>query len=630
VSARRSLDLQRLAGAYRVGELTPSALVDDLLERLESAGEDGVWIARMAPEELRARAAELDALVRTGAGGPLLAIPFAVKDNIDVAGMPTTAGCPAFATVAERSAPVVERLLEAGALLVGKTNLDQFATGLVGTRSPYGTPRNPIDPRLIPGGSSSGSAVAVSAGLVSFALGTDTAGSGRVPAAYTNVVGLKPTQGMVSTRGVVPACRSLDCVSVFALTVADAQAVLAVAEGYDPLDPWSRRRPEAGPGQNRLRFGVPMAGQLDLTGDREAAELYEETAAHLESLGGVRVLVDLTPFREAAELLYGGPWVAERLVPVGDFLTAHPEAVHPVTRAVLEPGWSHTAVDTFRAVHRLAELRRATGPAWEDVDVLLVPSAPAAYTLEEVAADPLATNARLGTYTNFVNLLDLCALAVPAGFRADGAPVGATLIAPAFADHRLAEIGRRIQDLGALPLGATRYTVPAFPADRASTPPAPRETLDLVVVGTHLSGEPQNHQLTDLGGRLTATTRTAPAYRLHALPAGNDDTPRPGLLRASPGGHDGAAIEAEVWTLSPAAFGAFVAAVPPPLTIGTVALADGTERKGFLCEAHATLEAPDITHHGGWRAYRRSASPPAEAAGSPKARCHPPAAHLRN
>lgn len=603
---RRSLDLAALQAAYRTGELTPSALVENLLDRLEAAGDDGVWIARAHPDALRARAAELDAAVREGTAGPLAGIPFAVKDNIDAAGLATTAACPAYAYVPERSAPAVERLEAAGALLVGKANLDQFATGLVGARSPYGTARNPIDARLIPGGSSSGSAVAVSAGLVSFALGTDTAGSGRVPAAFTGIIGLKPTRGLVSTRGVVPACRSLDCVSVFALTVADARAVLEVVARHDPEDPWSRRAP-AGPARppGAPRVGVPAARGLDVAGDAEAARLHGEAAERLQALGAELIEVDLGPFREVGELLYGGPWVAERLATAGDFVNARPDEIHPVTRAVLASGHDHSAVDAFRAVHRLAELRRAIEPVWERVDMLLVPSTPTTFTLEEVAADPLGTNARLGVYTNFVNLLDLCALALPAGRRGDGAPLGATLIAPAFADGLLAEVGEGFQQALGEPLGATGHPLPA------PTGPSPQadqsgagERVELVVVGAHLSGEPLNHQLTDLGGELVAATRTAPAYRLHALPADGGVPPRPALVRTADG--DGTSVEAEVWALSVERFGQLVAAIPPPLAIGTIALRDGTERKGFVCETHALRDAPDISHHGGWRAYLRA------------------------
>ena len=602
----RSLDVARLSAAYASGELTPSALVADLLVRLEAAADHAVWVTRTAPEALRARAAELDALLaadpEAALGLPLFGIPVAIKDNIDVAGLPTTAGCPAYAYEPAESATVVQKLMAAGAMVVGKANLDQFATGLVGTRSPYGVARNAFDPRYVPGGSSSGSAVAVASGLVSLSLGTDTAGSGRVPAAFGNVVGLKPTPGLVSTHGTVPACRSLDCVSVFALTCEDAQRTLRVIEGFDAADAYSRRRPvtaaAAGP-PDAFRFGVLRADQLEFFGDTEAERLHAEAVAHLEALGGTRVEIDYAPFQETAELLYLGPWIAERQAALEPFMSAQPEEVHPVTLKVINGGARFSAADTFRGLHRLEELRRETAAVWETIDVLVVPTTPTIPSVAELEADPFTPNLRMGHYTNFVNFLGLSALALPAGFRADGLPLGITLIGPGFHDEVLAGLGARFQRRIGLPLGATGHELPA--PEPSPSGDREGEAIALAVFGAHLGGEPLHHQLAERGARLMSRTRTAPAYRLHAL-----DDSRPGLVAAA--GGDGMSIETEVWALPAAGFGAFVAGVPAPLVIGTVALEDGTTCKGFLCEEHAAREAPDISEHGGWRAYRAASA----------------------
>ncbi len=591
-----SLDLERLRAAYGSGALRPSTLVAEVLERSARRAEDHVWIELAPRERLLERAAELERLPPGRL--PLYGVPFAIKDNIDLAGCATTAACPAYAYTPEQSAPVVQRLLDAGAIAIGKTNLDQFANGLVGTRSPYGACRNAFDPDYISGGSSSGSAVAVAAGLASFALGTDTAGSGRVPAAFNNVVGLKPSLGLVSTRGVVPACRSLDCVSIVGLTVRDAQAVLAVAQGYDPEDPYSRAAPEAplAPPGGRFRFGVPRAGELEFFGDRDYARLFGEALERLDALGGERVELDYRPFLQAARLLYEGPWVAERWLVVRELLGRKPEAILPATRRVIEKGASFSAADAFAAAYRLQALRREAEAAWAGLDTIVMPTAPTIYTRAEVEADPIALNSRLGTYTNFVNLFDLCALAVPAGFRADGLPFGVTLLAPAFHDRALCALGERLQRSFGLPLGATGASLP-----QAGAGPAPRApqagNVRLVVCGAHMSGLPLNRELLERGARLLRACRTAPQYRLYALEA--FAPPRPGLLRTP----DGAPIEVEVWEMPGAAFGGFVDAIPPPLGIGTIELEDGERARGFLCEHYAVAGAREITALGGWRAY---------------------------
>ena len=600
-----SLDLTRLRAGYLSGALRPRDLVAEVLDRIERRGDDKVWIDRVPRGALEARAAELEA--KSPAELPLYGIPFAIKDNIDLAGRPTTAACPAFAYTPAASAPVVQRLVDAGAIALGKTNLDQFATGLVGTRSPYGAPVNAFDPRYISGGSSSGSAIAVAAGLASFALGTDTAGSGRVPAAFNNLVGLKPTLGLLSTRGVVPACRSLDCVSIFALTVRDAAAVLAAAQGFDREDPYSRAASApAGRVGARFRFGVPRKPELEFFGDREAERLYFAALEKLQALGGERIELDFAPFFEAARLLYEGPWVAERWLVVRELLARNPEALHPVTRRVVEQAPSFSAADAFAAAYRLQALRREAQAAWSKVDVIVTPSTPTIYTLAEVQADPIVLNSRLGIYTNFVNLLDLSGLAVPAGFRGDGLPLGITLLAPAFQDAALAALGERLQRACALPLGATGQLLP--PETRVTAQAARSTNVRLVVCGAHMSGLPLNHELVERGARLVRGCRTAPHYRLYALE--QFAPPRPGMLRGEPG----AAIEVEVWELPAGEVGAFVDRIPAPLGIGTVELEDGDQARGFLCEAYAARGAREITALGSWRAYLAGRAPKAKTA----------------
>jgi allophanate hydrolase len=595
LQANDPIDLHSLGARYRAGSLRPSQLVAGILQRIERRGDDKVWIHRLPAAELEARAAELE---RRGPKGlPLYGIPFAIKDNIDLAGHPTTAACPDFAYVAKANAAVIESLLAAGALPLGKTNLDQFATGLVGVRSPYGVPGNAFDADYIPGGSSSGSAVAVAAGLASFSLGTDTAGSGRVPAAFNNLVGLKPTRGLLSTRGVVPACWSLDCVSILALTAADAAVVLRCARGFDPADPFSRR--EASPARAMPRsfagckFGVPRADQLEFFGNADAPVLFEAMLARLERLGGERVTIDFEPFLETARLLYEGPWVAERYVAIRDFIERRPEALHPVTRDIIGGATRHLAIDAYAAYYRLKALQRKTAPVWDTVDILVAPTAGTIYRIAEVEADPVRLNSNLGRYTNFMNLLDLSAIAVPAGFQRDGLPFGVTLIAPAFADEALCALGAPAQRAAVDKMGATGLALPAAEGGDA----AGGQTIRLAVCGAHMSGLPLNHQLTERGARLARKCHTAPNYRLYALTA--FAPPRPGMLRADAG----AAIEVEVWDVPAAALGSFVDGIPEPLGIGTVTLDDGQQVKGFLCEARATQGARDITSLGSWRQF---------------------------
>jgi allophanate hydrolase len=490
-------------------------------------------------------------------------------------------------------------LEQEGAVLIGKANLDQFATGLNGTRSPYGIPASTFNPDYIAGGSSSGSAVAVAAGLVSFALGTDTAGSGRVPAAFNNIVGLKPTKGLISMRGVVPACRTQDAVSIFALTVADAAKVAMTAIAFDEKDPFARLGApsfaiEVAP--EPLRVGVPN-GPIPFFGDKHYESLYHAAIGRLAALGARIVPLDYAPFAKAAVMLYGGPWVAERLIAVGDLVTRNPQAIHEAVRGILLGAKDKTAVETFQAFYDLAELTREARAEWAKIDILLLPTAGTTYTIAQMLADPVALNTSLGTYTNFVNLMDLAALSVPAGFRPDGIPFGVTLIGPALSDGMLASAGDTLhRSLDRTQLGAT--PVPLSSTPPVTVPTRSGKSVKVAVVGAHLSGQPLNGQLGERNAKLIETARTGPGYRLYAL-AGTSP-PKPGLVfdGIGPG-----AIEVEIWEMDEKGFGSFVALIPAPLGIGTVTLADGRTVKGFLCEGHATRGAEDITAFGGWRAW---------------------------
>ncbi len=590
-----SLDVASLRKRYESGALRPSQAVAGVLERIARRGDDKVWIHLLPQAEIIGAAAKLES--RGPRELPLYGIPFAVKDNIDVAGHPTTAGCPEFSTVAKSSATVVDALVAAGAILIGKTNLDQFATGLVGVRSPYGVPANTFDAAYIPGGSSSGSAVAVAAGLVSFSLGTDTAGSGRVPAAFNNLVGLKPTRGLVSTRGVLPACRSLDCVSIFALTAPDAAAVLRCARGFDAADPFSRadqapRRalPRSFAG---CRIGVPRDEQLEFFGNKETPRLFQSALKKMLEMGAEKVAVDFSPFLETARLLYEGPWVAERYVAIREFIERRPDALHPVTAKIIGGATRQSAIDAFSAYYRLKELQRRVEPAWNAMDILVTPTAGTIYRIAEVEADPVRLNSNLGYYTNFMNLLDLSAIAVPAGFQRDGLPFGVTLAAPAFGDDALLALGDAVQRAAVTTMGATKLPFPQVSFEFQKN----NNSIRVAVCGAHMSGLPLNHQLTERGARLVQKCRTAPVYRLYALT--EFAPPRPGMLRAD----SGAPIDVEVWELPSTSFGGFVDGIPAPLGIGTVTLEDGQQVKGFLCEARATQGARDITGLGGWRQF---------------------------
>jgi allophanate hydrolase len=590
-----------LLAAHRADRTAVADTVARCFAGIRAHGDPALFISLR--EEMDALAEARRLVASDGADKPLFGVPVAVKDNIDVAGLPTTAGCPAFAYMPHKDATVVARLKTAGAIILGKTNLDQFATGLVGVRSPYGVPRNPFRSDLIPGGSSSGSAVAVAAGLVPVAIGTDTAGSGRVPAGLNNIVGLKPSLGLVSNTGVVPACRSLDCVSIFALTIDDAFHVLEAIAGPDVGDPFSRAvelrsLENIPPG---VRIAVPRVADRIFFGDRRAEAAFETALDLIADLGAIVVEIDCAPFLEVAKLLYEGPWLAERSVAVGAFVAEHPTDVHPVTREIISAGAGIAAADAFRGFYRLRELKAHAEDVLRRVDAMMVPTAPAAYTIAEIDKDPIALNSRLGTYTNFANLLDLAGLAVPAAIASDNTPFGVTFLAPAGRDAFLASLGRVFHAKSGLALGATGAPHPPL-APIAATPP-PGE-IAVAVVGAHLSGMPLNGELRALGARFLQKTATAADYRLFALAT---YPPKPGLLRVAEG--QGAAIEVELWALFAENFGHFVAAIPPPLSIGTLRLGDGREVKGFLVEAEAVAAARDISRFGGWRAFIASAVP---------------------
>ncbi|GGI32521.1 allophanate hydrolase [Bradyrhizobium guangdongense] len=594
MGAEQPETIAAIVAAHRAGTVTPAQTVARTYQRIRDHNDPAIFINLRDERDAIAEAEKL--AEKDAASLPLYGVPVAVKDNIDALGFATTAACAAFSYMPMHDSTAVERLRAAGAIIIGKTNLDQFATGLVGVRSPYGIPKNSLREDLIPGGSSSGSAVAVGAGLVPLSLGTDTAGSGRVPAMLNNIVGLKPSLGMISTAGLVPACRTLDCISVFALTVDDAALALSVMAGPDQADPFSRDRPLGAttPFPTNLRLGVPRDGQLIFFGDKNSEADYGEALKRWTALGATLVEFDLEPLYETARLLYEGPWVAERYLVIKNLLASAPDAIHPITREITAAGARLTAAETFSALYRLQGLRKIAERTFANVDALVLPTAPTTYTTAQVLANPIELNSRLGTYTNFVNLLDLCGLAVPASMRADGIPFGITLLAPAGRDAMLASLGRVFHADTGLTLGA-KGVVQAPPV----TPPASSsDDIPIAVVGAHLSGMALNSELKALNATLIEAARTAPDYKLYAL---KTTPPKPGLLRVEAG--NGASIELEIWSLSAAAFGKFVNAIPAPMAIGTIRLADGRDVKGFIVEPEVLSQARDITAYGGWRKY---------------------------
>ncbi|HVE23628.1 MAG TPA: allophanate hydrolase [Acidocella sp.] len=584
------LEIETIHTAYRAGTLTPRVLVEELLRRIEAYPDKAVFITRLPARDVLEAADALD--MAAMARMPLFGIPFVVKDNIDVAGVPTTAACPDFAFTPDKDAAIVARLRAAGAILLGKANLDQFATGLNGTRSPYGAPRSVFNADYVSGGSSSGSAVAVGAGLAVFSLGTDTAGSGRVPAMFNNLIGLKPTIGRIPATGVVPACKTLDCVSVFANSAADAMRVLTAAEGVDEGDAYSRP-PAAKILPATPRVGVLAPAARDFAGDTASAALYDAAVAKAQSLGWHVQAFDYAPFKDIAAALYGGPFVAERLAAVRAFFETSPESFDPTVRSIIAGAQKFTAADLFAEIYRIQALRRAAQGALENLDMLLLPTAPTIFTVAQLRAEPLKANATLGLYTNFVNILDLAAIALPAGFTPSGLPFGVSLIGPAFSEVSLSGYADALH----VALGAGSGAGKIIPSTRLAAPKP--EDVTLVVAGAHLSGMALNHELTALGARFVAAAKTAPGYKLFALAT---TPPKPGLARAP--SFAGGGIDVEIWSLTPEAFGKFVASLPEPMGIGKVTLADGSVHPGFLCEACVLENAVDITAYGGWRAYR--------------------------
>ncbi|HWT54936.1 MAG TPA: allophanate hydrolase, partial [Rhodocyclaceae bacterium] len=576
------------------GTLTPTKLVEEVIRR---TAEDThtVWIHKLPADTVRAYAKALEG--KDIKSLPLYGVPFAIKDNIDLAGVPTTAACPEHAYTPTENAFVVQKLIEAGAIPIGKTNLDQFATGLNGTRSPYGVCKNCFDAGYVSGGSSSGSAVSVALGYCSFSLGTDTAGSGRVPAAFNILVGHKPTCGWLSASGVVPACRSLDTISIFALTAEDAETVTTVAASFDAADGFARKAEAHGfdfGKAKHFRFGVPRSEDLAFFGNAEAQRLFGEAVAHLQSLGGEVVEIDLTPFLETARLLYEGPWVAERYAAIREFFDVKPEATLPVIQTIIGGAKKWTAADAYSYGYTLKDQKRICDAVWQQVDCIVTPTAGTIYTIEEMLAEPIRNNSNLGYYTNFMNLLDYAATAAPAGFQKNGLPFGVTLFAPAHQDGPLLHLAAKLQRLTVSTVGALAQRLP----DVETHPELGSGMIKLAVCGAHMSGLPLNWQLTDRNARLHSVTFSSPDYKLYALPGGPPH--RPGMVRVSQGG---TSIALEVWEVPVAHYGSFVVGIPAPLGIGTVRLIDGSAVQGFVCESVATAEATDISHLGGWRNY---------------------------
>ncbi|MGG2098576.1 allophanate hydrolase [Acinetobacter haemolyticus] len=579
--------------AYSKNEIQLDTL-KDLVASIDP--QDNAWISIATVEQIEQQIQFLNELTKEAESlakqFPLYGVPFAVKDNIDVAGFVTTAACKALTTVAAEDAETVRLLKQAGAIVVGKTNLDQFATGLVGTRSPYGAVANTFNSKYVSGGSSSGSASVVARGFVPFALGTDTAGSGRVPAAFNNIVGLKPTKGRFSNRGLLPACKSLDCISIFALTVVDADLVANVLEAYDPLDSYSRKHPKNVPAHfsSKLKFAIPE--KLNFFGDEQAEKAFQQTIQLLESLNAEITKIDFSDFEQLAAQLYQGSWVAERTAAVEDLLKANSDAFDPTVLEIIKNGEKYSAVDAYNAEYLKQDLTRKIQQKLADFDALIVPTAPTIYTIEQLQQNPIEYNAHLGTYTNFTNLADLSALALPAGFRADHLPFGITLIATAWHDAALVHFGKAWQNYLALKLGALDKTLPL-----SSATPISQHHIRVAVVGAHLTGMPLNFQLTTRDAVHIETTTTSKNYALYAL--NGTVPPKPGLARQQ----DGQSIIVELWDVPTARFGEFVAEIPTPLGMGNVELEDGRWVKGFICEPYGIDDAENISHFGGWRAY---------------------------
>lgn len=597
-SVEQEMGISALRSAYAEGTLTPSILMANIRQRASEFEAHNIWISLLTEQQ---QAGYLSALAdKDPKSCPLWGIPFAIKDNIDLAGIPTTAACKDFAYTPEVSARVVQCLLDAGAIPVGKTNLDQFATGLNGTRSPWGACKNAFKPEYISGGSSSGSAVSVALGLASFSLGTDTAGSGRVPACFNNLIGLKPSRGLLSAAGMVPACRSLDCMTVFAYDTDDANAVLTVAEGYDQDDAYSRHNPfqnqfrHYGVRGGKLKVGVMPHEKLNFFGDDAYAKAYQETLESLATQDIEFVEIDYAPFEEAANLLYEGPWIAERYIATQPLIDKNPGSIFPVVRDIIAPGGTPKATALFAAEYRLSALKQACDRILTQVDCLLTPTAGKCFTIAEMLDEPILRNTQLGYYTNFMNLLDLASIAVPTKMADNGLPFGITLVGPAFSDRALLSIANRIHARANLTAGALGFDIKYSEANTV----AETNNIDVLVCGAHLEGLPLNWQLTERGATLKSKTETAPVYRMYALAGGPPY--RPGLILDE---DNGASITVEIWSVPADQFGSFVDGIPAPLGIGKVHIADGSAVSGFICEPYGLDGAEEITALGGWREY---------------------------
>lgn len=594
-----NLTIDYLHQQYKSGKLTPKSLVNDLIEKSTRYTHKNIWIKQFTLEEITPYLDKLD--IDLIDKQPLWGIPFVVKDNYDIEGIVTTAACKDFAYIANETAFVIQQLLNAGAILLGKANLDQFATGLVGVRSPepWGACKNAFNDEYISGGSSSGSAVAVALGLATFSLGTDTAGSGRVPAAHNNIIGLKPTKGLLSTRGVVPACRSLDCVSIFATTTDDANKIFTVAAQFDVDDDYARKNTASnknnyGQYKNVFSFAVPFADQLSFFGDKSAADLFEKSVTKLEAIGGIKTEVDFSPLFEAANLLYFGPWVAERYIATEKLVEQSPESLLPVIHTIVTSQQNASAVDAFKAFYQLQQYKQKADQIMEKFDILVTPTAGTIYTIDELQQDPIQLNSNMGYYTNYMNLLDYSGLALPAGFLDNQLPFGITLVGKRFDDTKLLAIGNLWQSANQLTLGATGWALPA----QQRNPTATMDTVDVIVCGAHMEDLALNWQLTDRNAKRLKATRSSANYRLYAL----TDNPiqRPAMIRDE---EKGSKINIEIWRLSSAEFGSFVANIPQPLGIGKVETEGGEWLPGFISESYATKDAAEITHLGGWREF---------------------------
>ena len=590
----QTISITKLRNQYRKNGLTPSLLVNTLWSKMESE-DPAIWIHRIPEKSLQERAAELES--ESMEKLPLYGIPFAVKDNMDVAECPTSAGCPDFTYLAKTHARVVELLLAAGAILIGKTNMDQFATGLVGTRSPYGVPGNSFDPDFIPGGSSSGSAVAVAKGLVSFSLGTDTAGSGRVPASFNNLLGYKPTRGLLSNRGIVPACKSLDCVSIFGLQIRDIEEVLFVLTEWDQQDPFSRKKkiPTSWSLPKRPRVALLQDDQLDFFGDSIARKAYDKSVNVISESGLLVNEMDLSPYLEAAELLYSGPWVAERHIATSPLISESPKSFLPETLKIICEGSKPSARDAFLAKYNLARLRREADKIWDNFDFIALPTTGTIYTLDSISKEPIELNSKLGRYTNFMNLFDLCGCAVPTAFREDGLPSGVTLFAPAFRDEQVLRWSGNIHRTAQTGSGLELDFKP-----ESSFKSEEKEFIDLFVCGSHMSELPLNHQLIELGAEFLCTTETAPHYRMFLLPKTESLPIRPGLVRCL---EETVSLPGELWRIPLKNFGAFMLKIRFPLGISQVQLKSGDMKYGFCCDPSGVQNCTEITNSGGWRSH---------------------------